>query len=192
MELTRAGYVAIALLCILLPIMHSAVFAEGKVNLCAADAMLLPVFVLLRHRWLRCGAVGYWLFALWMVHLASWCLSLPMLESIVFVRAVFKLAACFMYALIGFAVAGEVRCQAALVRGLMISAFPIAALGICAFFLGMPQALQHTETTSNSRERTSAITLASAANPIQNANPSLRTPTSLAKNTISRIRGSLP
>jgi O-antigen ligase len=115
-------------------------FAGHTVNLCAADLMVVPVLLLVWRRWVTARSLCLWLFALWMVNLVSWGLSLPLLEPATFVSASLKLIACFMYALVGFGIAREWHSQDVFIKGLAAAALPVAALGISAFLSGVPQA----------------------------------------------------
>jgi O-antigen ligase len=121
-----------------LPVMRLVDFAGGRVNASAADLLVLPVLFLVRGRLLKTGALGYWLFGLWMINLVSWTLSVSMLTLTVLQRECMKLAFCYIYALAGFAIGRELRSRDALVKGILWSAIPLAAYGIVAFFTRRP------------------------------------------------------
>jgi O-antigen ligase len=121
-----------------LPIMRLVDFAGGRVNASAADLLILPVLFLVRGRLLKTGALGYWLFGLWMVNVVSWTLSVSVLTLTVLQRECAKLAFCYLYALAGFGIGRELRSQNALVKGMLWSAIPMAAYGMVAFFTRRP------------------------------------------------------
>jgi len=137
----RAG-VALCLLAgllgILIPINQYVEVSAGQVNVSAGDVLLLPLAALLVGRWLRGRSLGYWLFGLWMVNLVAWTLSLSVLTKMIFLREVVKLVACYVYALVGFGLGCHARTTAALVKGMLLAAVPIAALGIFAYFFRSP------------------------------------------------------
>lgn len=121
-----------------LPVMRYVEFGGGKVNACAADALLLPVLLLSGRRWLRSGALGSWIFALWMVNVIAWNLSLSVLTFDVFLRECMKVAICYLYALAGFGLGSDRSSEQSLTQGLVWSALPMAAVGIFAFFVRQP------------------------------------------------------
>lgn len=122
----------------LLPIMKMIEVTGVKVNFSAADLLVAPMLIATRRHWTRSGTLGYWLFALWMVNLLAWTMSLNTLTFIVFLRECSKIATCYIYALIGFGIGREARTRDAYVRGLIYSAIPIAMVSIIVFFTRKP------------------------------------------------------
>jgi O-antigen ligase len=119
--------------------MRYVAFSGGKLNACAADLFLLPVLFSLRGRWMRSGALGYWLFALWMITLLSWTLSISDLTLNAFLRESIKVATCYLYALVGFGIGRGLKSEKSFIRGSAFAAVPMAAIGIFAFFTGTPR-----------------------------------------------------
>ncbi len=136
---TAASCALVALLGFALPIMRHVDFAGGEVNACAADLLLLPALFALRGRWVRSGGLGAWLLVLWLVNLVSWTVSVSLLTPSVFLRESAKVATCYLYALVGFGIGRDIRTEAALVKGLVLAAIPMAAVGIFAFFARVPR-----------------------------------------------------
>ncbi len=126
------------LLGVALPLMRLVEFSGGQVNASAADLLIIPVLLVLWRRWLRSGALGAWLLALWLANLLSWSLSVSMLDFPKFMQQSAKLITCYLYALAGFAIGRDLRTESALVKGLVLSAIPMAAVGISAFFTRAP------------------------------------------------------
>jgi O-antigen ligase len=122
-----------------LPVMRLLAFSGGRVNACAADVLLIPVLIALRGQWLRSGGLGAWVLALWLVNLVSWGLSISVLSSQTFLRESLKLITCYLYALAGFGIGRDSRTESALVKGLVLSALLMAAVGISAFFTRVPR-----------------------------------------------------
>lgn len=139
-ERLRSSVLALVLLLgFLLPVMRLLAFSGGRVNACAADVLLIPVLIALRSQWLRSGGLGAWVLALWLVNLVSWGLSVSLLSSQTFLRESLKLITCYLYALVGFGIGRDPRTEGALIKGLVLSALLMAAVGISAFFTRVPQ-----------------------------------------------------
>jgi|GEM_PF-5377076 len=124
---------------IALPVMHRLDLAGGQVNACAADLLLLPLLLALRRFWISAGSLGYWIFGLWMLNVISWVFSLSVLTVDVFIRESIKLATCYLYALAGYAIGRETAIRRTFIRGLASTALVMAAVGIFAFFTGVPR-----------------------------------------------------
>jgi hypothetical protein len=137
-QLGRFGVALVFLFTILLPIMRFGEVFGSRVNFCFADALLLPVFLLLGRRWIRSGALGGWLLALWAANLVSWALSISILDQAVFQREALKVVTCSCYALVGFGLGRETQTERLFARGLIFSIAPISLLAISAFFTGQP------------------------------------------------------
>lgn len=122
-----------------LPIMYylPGITSASKLNISLADLFLLPLVLILWRRWIRSGALGYWLVALWLFNLISWQLSLLLVKPDL-VTPGMKLVTCFLYALTGYGIGGDARTEAAFLKGLLASALPVAALSILAYFTGSP------------------------------------------------------
>ena len=126
------------LLGVLLPVMRYVPIAGVNVNLCAADAILLPVLFALRKQWLHSGALGRWILALWVTNLISWWLSLSLLTPDVFLREAMKLVTCYLYALVGYGIGSEARHERPFAKGLIIAAVPVSLGAVSAYLTGLP------------------------------------------------------
>jgi hypothetical protein len=137
-QLGRFGIALVFVFSVLLPIMRFGEMFGSRVNFCFADALLLPVFLLLGRRWIRSGALGAWLLALWAANLIAWALNVSILEPMTFARESLKVVTCSCYALVGFGLGRETQTERAFARGLIFSIVPISLLAISAFFTGQP------------------------------------------------------
>jgi len=137
-ELGATASALLVLFGLLLPIMRYLAVAGERANLCAADAVLLPLALALRKRWLRSGALGRWLFALWVVNLISWSLSLSMLAPQAFLREALKVITCLLYALVGYGLGSSVRSERVFLRSLTASSVIISLGAVCAYVARQP------------------------------------------------------
>jgi O-antigen ligase len=121
-----------------LPVMKIFDVAGTRINLSTADLLVVPILLITHKYWLRGGNLVFWLFALWIVNLFSWALALDKLTLIIFLRECFKIATCYIYAIIGLGLGREARTRDALVRGMVFSAIPIALVTMLTFFTRRP------------------------------------------------------
>jgi O-antigen ligase len=139
----RLGAAGVALLIAfgaLLPIMHHGSIAGGKVNFCAADLVVVPVFFALRRQWWQSGAMGRWVLALWVVNLVSWMLSLDMLAPGAFLREFLKVAGCYLYLVVGYGIGRAAKAEPLFVKSLALASALIAVGAACAYVTGQPAA----------------------------------------------------
>lgn len=137
------GAAAVALLAFfsaLLPIMRHVMVAGGKMNLCAADLVVFPLFLALRRQWHPSGALGRWVLALWTVNLVSWSLSLSWLEPKTFCRESMKLLGCYLYAFVGYGLGRADFSARIFLKTLALSSAVISLGAIAAYAVGQPAA----------------------------------------------------
>ena len=126
------------LLGILLPFMRLVYVFGWRVNFAWADLLLPLLLVVFWGHWHQSRQLGYWLLGLAVLHLLSWLANLQITEMRLLTQEVAKIATCYGFALVGYGIGRTKLSEAALAKGLLIGAAPIAAVGIYAYFTGTP------------------------------------------------------
>jgi len=139
-EASAAVTVLLIALGVLLPILRLVPVSGVLVNFCAADVVMPLVFLALCRRWSGSGALGWWLFALWVVNLISWFLSLSMLTPLTFLRETMKVVTCYLYALVGYGIGSDARSEKLFVKSLAWSSALIAVGAVSAYLVRQPAA----------------------------------------------------